>query len=40
MVEGEAQKMATDLGYAPLPADVARLVRERIRTLKVAGRPS
>ena len=38
MVTPEAQKMASDLGYAPLPDDVAGLVRERIKTLKSGGR--
>ena len=35
---GEAQKMAADLGYAPLPGDVAGLVKDRLKALKVAGR--
>lgn len=39
MTGAEAQKMADDLGYAPLPANVAKLVRDRIKTLKAAGRP-
>lgn len=39
MVTPAAQKMAADLGYAPLPADIAGLVAERIRTLKAAGTP-
>jgi phosphate transport system substrate-binding protein len=39
MVTPEAQKMAADLGYAPLPDDVSGLVRERIKTLKSGGRP-
>ena len=34
-----AQQMATTLGYAPLPADVAGLIRDRIKTLKTGGRP-
>ncbi len=38
MVGAEAQKMAADLGYAPLPGDVSGLVTERIKALKVAGR--
>ena len=38
MVSGEAQKMATELGYAPLPGDVAGLVKERIKGLKAAGK--
>jgi phosphate transport system substrate-binding protein len=39
MTGAEAQKMADALGYAPLPADVAGLVRDRVKTLKSAGRP-
>jgi phosphate transport system substrate-binding protein len=39
MAGPEAQKMADDLGYAPLPADVTGLVRERVKTLKAAGKP-
>jgi phosphate transport system substrate-binding protein len=39
MVSPEAQQMATTLGYAPLAADVTVLVRDRIKTLKSAGRP-
>jgi phosphate transport system substrate-binding protein len=39
MITPEAQKMADDLGYAPLPDEVVGLVRERIKTLKSGGRP-
>ena len=39
MITPEAQKMASDLGYAPLPDDVSGLVRDRIKTLKSGGRP-
>jgi phosphate transport system substrate-binding protein len=39
MTGAEAQKMADDLGYAPLPGDVAKLVQERVKTLKAAGKP-
>jgi len=39
MVSSEAQEIAKTLGYAPLPADVAALVKERIKTLKAAGKP-
>ena len=39
MITPEAQKMASDLGYAPLPDDVSGLIRERIKTLKSGGRP-
>jgi phosphate transport system substrate-binding protein len=35
----EAQKMAEDLGYAPLPKEVVALVTARIKTLKAAGKP-
>ncbi len=38
MVSGDAQKMATELGYAPLPGDVAGLVKDRIKTLKAGGK--
>ncbi len=38
MTDGEAQKMATELGYAPLPGDVSKLVKERLKTLKAAGK--
>ena len=39
MLSAEAQQMASTLGYAPLPSDVAGLIRERIKTLKSGGRP-
>ena len=39
MITPEAQKMAADLGYAPLPDDVVGLVRDRIKTLKTGSRP-
>src|SRR5512139_443915 len=39
MTTAEAQKMAGDLGYAALPGDVAKLVQERVKTLKAAGKP-
>jgi len=39
MTTAEAQKMADDLGYAPLPSDVLGLVQARVKTLKTAGRP-
>ena len=38
MVSGEAQKQATDLGYAPLPGEVAGLVKGRVKTLAAAGK--
>ncbi|MEK6688582.1 MAG: extracellular solute-binding protein, partial [Gemmatimonadota bacterium] len=37
MVGAEAQGMATQLGYAPLPEPVAALVRARIGTLTSGG---
>jgi len=39
MLTAEAQQMASGLGYAPLPGDVAALVRERLKTLKAGGKP-
>jgi len=39
MVTDEAQQMAAELHYAPLPAPVAALVRERINALKAGGKP-
>jgi phosphate transport system substrate-binding protein len=39
MVTGEAQGMAQGLGYAPLPNEVAALVRDRLKTLKSGGKP-
>jgi phosphate transport system substrate-binding protein len=38
MITPEAQKMATDLHYAPLPAEVVSLVQARLPTLKAAGK--
>ena len=38
MITPEAQKMAADLHYAPLPAPVVTLVAERIPTLKAGGK--
>ena len=38
MISDEAQAMATDLKYAPLPAEVRALVAARIKTLKAAGK--
>jgi phosphate transport system substrate-binding protein len=34
----EAQKMAAELHYAPLPAEVVKLVESRLQTLKAAGK--
>lgn len=39
MLTSEAQQMASTLGYAPVPGDVAGLIRDRIKTLKSGGRP-
>ena len=39
MTSAEAQKMADELGYAPLPSEVAALVQDRVKALKAAGRP-
>jgi phosphate transport system substrate-binding protein len=39
MTTAEAQKMAGNLGYAPLPSDVSALVQARVKTLKTGGRP-
>ncbi len=38
MVSPEAQKMAGDLNYAPLPAEVVQLVQARLPTLKAGGK--
>jgi phosphate transport system substrate-binding protein len=37
MVSPEAQKMAGDLNYAPLPAEVVALIQSRLPTLKAGG---
>jgi len=39
MITPEAQQMAAALQYAPLPQPVVALVKERIKTLKAAGKP-
>jgi phosphate transport system substrate-binding protein len=39
MVTDEAQQTAATLHYAPLPAPVVTLIKERIGTLKAAGMP-
>ncbi|MDQ5840917.1 MAG: phosphate ABC transporter substrate-binding protein PstS [Chloroflexota bacterium] len=39
MVTDEAQQMAAELHYAPLPAPVVALVKDRITTLKAGGKP-
>jgi phosphate transport system substrate-binding protein len=38
MITPEAQKMAADLNYAPLPAEVVSLVQARLPTLKAGGK--
>jgi phosphate transport system substrate-binding protein len=38
MITPEAQAMASDLHYAPLPAPVVTLVQERLPTLKAGGK--
>jgi hypothetical protein len=38
MITPEAQKMAVELHYAPLPAPVIELVEARLPTLKAGGR--
>ena len=39
MMTSEAQQMAAELQYAPLPAAVVSLEQARIKTLKAAGKP-
>jgi phosphate transport system substrate-binding protein len=39
MTTDEAQTMAQELHYAPLPQPVAALVQERVKSLKAAGAP-
>jgi len=38
MITPEAQAMASDLVYAPLPAEVSALIKDRLQTLKGAGK--
>jgi phosphate transport system substrate-binding protein len=38
MITPEAQRMATELEYAPLPQEVVALIRDRIQTLKAGGK--
>lgn len=38
MISPDAQKMATELEYASLPAEVTKLITERLKTLKGAGK--
>jgi hypothetical protein len=38
MITPEAQKMAADLQYAPLPQPVVALVQARLPTLKAGGK--
>jgi hypothetical protein len=38
MVTPDAQSMASQLVYAPLPKEVVELVQERLKTLKSGGK--
>ncbi len=38
MISADAQKMAADLNYAPLPAEVVSLIQARLPTLKAGGK--
>jgi ABC-type sulfate transport system substrate-binding protein len=38
MITPEAQSMAAELHYAPLPKEVAALLQARLPTLKAAGK--
>ena len=38
MITPEAQAMASQLEYAPLPAEVTKLITDRIKTLKAGGK--
>ena len=38
MISPDAQKMAAELNYAPLPAEVVGLIQARLPTLKAAGK--
>ena len=38
MITPDAQKMASELKYAPLPAEVVSLIQERLPTLKAGGK--
>jgi hypothetical protein len=39
MISDEAQTMAKELDYAPLPVTVRQLVAERVKSLKANGQP-
>ncbi|HSC58306.1 MAG TPA: hypothetical protein VLC11_01990, partial [Gemmatimonadales bacterium] len=39
MITPEAQAMAQKLQYAPLPAEVIKLIRTRLNTLTSGGKP-
>jgi len=39
MLSPEAQRMASDLQYAPLPSPVIPLIEARLKTLKAGGKP-
>jgi phosphate transport system substrate-binding protein len=38
MITDEAQAMATELQYAPLPAEVRGLITERLKNLRAGGK--
>jgi phosphate transport system substrate-binding protein len=38
MITPDAQKMASELKYSPLPAEVVSLIQERLQTLKAGGK--
>jgi phosphate transport system substrate-binding protein len=38
MITPDAQKMAAELKYAPLPTEVISLIKDRLQTLKAAGK--
>jgi ABC-type Fe3+ transport system substrate-binding protein len=38
MISPDAQKMAAELNYAPLPSEVVGLIQARLPTLKAAGK--
>jgi len=38
MITPEAQGMAKDLVYAPLPNEVVGLIKDRLQTLKAGGK--
>ena len=38
MITPDAQTMAAELKYAPLPAEVVQLIQPRLATLKAGGK--